>query len=156
MNELSRRRLEEAIKLKEIRLREEQARKLARQEKEKIEGMKREAELVRECAEREASQRKEAEVKATRDAEEIQKLEKALACSNQQYKKFTWEEIVSATSSFSDALKIGMGGYGMVYKCTLHHTTVAVKVLHSNEEQSNKQFEQEVMEDFGNKQSLEI
>ncbi|KAJ8632126.1 hypothetical protein MRB53_025462 [Persea americana] len=144
LNELSRRRLEEAIKLREIRLREEQARKLARQEKEKIEAMKREAELVRECAEREASQRKEAEVKATRDAEEIQKLEKALTCSNQQYKKFTWEEIVSATSSFSDALKIGMGGYGMVYKCTLHHTTAAVKVLHSNEEQRNKQFEQEL------------
>lgn len=142
LNELSRRRMEESVKLKEIHFREEKAWYLARQEKEKIEATKREAELVRECAEREAVQRKAAEIKAARDTEEKQKLEKALISSDQQYKKFTWEEIVSATSSFSDDLKIGMGGYGMVYKCNLHHTTAAVKVLHDG--QRTKQFEQEL------------
>lgn len=139
-----------------MRLQEEQARELARQEKEKVEAMKHEAELLRECAEREAVQRTEAETKATHDAEEKQKMEKALTCPGQQYKTFTWEEIVSATSSFSDALRIGMGGYGMVYKCTLHHTTAAVKVLHSNKEHKDKQFEQEVWTILGKKQCLKI
>nr|KYP41419.1 U-box domain-containing protein 35 [Cajanus cajan] len=61
-----------------------------------------------------------------------------------QYRKFTWDEIVSATSSFSEDLKIGMGAYGIVYKCSLYHTTVAVKVLKTNENCESKQFQQEV------------
>ncbi|XP_058084702.1 U-box domain-containing protein 35-like isoform X2 [Magnolia sinica] len=144
VNELSRRRAEEIIKLKEIHDREAKARELASLEKERSEAVKWEAEVVMECAEREVMRRIVAETKAARDAEEKQKLEKALVCSDQQYKKFTWEEIVSATSSFSDSLRIGMGGYGMVYKCNLQHTMAAVKVLHSNEGHRTKQFQQEL------------
>lgn len=51
---------------------------------------------------------------------------------------------MSATSSFSEDLKIGMGAYGSVYKCNLHHTTAAVKVLHSEDSHKNKQFLQEL------------
>jgi hypothetical protein len=78
------------------------------------------------------------------DAKEKEKLEKAIAGSVQQYQEITWEEIVSGTLSFSEELKIGMGAYGTVYKCNLHHTTTAVKVLHSKEDKNSKQFQQEV------------
>ncbi|XP_077235351.1 U-box domain-containing protein 35-like [Tasmannia lanceolata] len=144
LNELSRRRMEENIRLKEINFREEKVKQLARQIKGKSEDVKKEAEFVRECAKREAQQRIEAEAKVARDAGEKKRMEKALTCSDQQYQKFTWEEIVSATSSFSDDLRIGMGAYGIVYKCSLHHTIAAVKVLHSTEEHSTKQFQQEL------------
>lgn len=84
-------------------------------------------------------------MKAMHDAKEIEKLENALVGPVQQYHMFTWEEIVSATSSFSEDLKIGMGGYGTVYKCSFRHTTAAVKVLHSKENRKTKQFQQEVL-----------
>lgn len=144
LNNLSKRRSEEATKLKEINLKEETAKELARQEKERHEAAKKEAAYVRECAEREAFQRRDAEMKADHDAKEKEKLENALFGPVQQYQKITWEEIVSATSSFSEDLKIGMGAYGSVYKCNLHHTTAAVKVLHSKENHKTKQFQQEL------------
>ncbi|XP_010523202.1 PREDICTED: U-box domain-containing protein 51-like isoform X2 [Tarenaya hassleriana] len=61
-----------------------------------------------------------------------------------QYMIFEWEEIVEATSSFSDDLNVGMGAYGNVYKCCLHHTDVAVKVLHPDKTGLIKQFQQEL------------
>ncbi|XP_034710223.1 U-box domain-containing protein 35-like isoform X3 [Vitis riparia] len=144
LNDLSKRRLEEADKLKEIKLKEEEARELARKEKEKYEAAKREAEYARECAEKEALQRKEAEIKALHDVKEKEKLENALVGPVQSYQEFTWEEIVSATSSFSENLQIGKGAHGTVYRCNLHHTTAAVKVLHSKEGHITKEFQQEL------------
>ncbi|KAG8381561.1 hypothetical protein BUALT_Bualt06G0134400 [Buddleja alternifolia] len=144
INELQKRYLEEEINLKQISLKEEEAKELAKQEKQRYEDAKKEAEFVKECAEREAAERKEAEIRASREAREKQNLESALTGSFHQYRKFTWGEIISATSSFSDDLKIGMGAYGTVYKCSFHHTTAAVKVLHANEGSRTKQFQQEV------------
>ncbi|KAK3026438.1 hypothetical protein RJ639_041450 [Escallonia herrerae] len=144
VNDLNKRRSEEAIKLKEINLKEEVAKKMAKQESQNYEAAKREAEYVKECAQREAAERKEAEAKAIREAREREKLENALVGPVEQYRKFEWEEIVSATSSFSDKFRIGMGAYGTVYKCSVHHTTAAVKVLHSKEAHRTKQFLQEL------------
>jgi len=144
LNDLHKRRLEEATRLQEIKHEEEKAWELARQERGRCEAAIQKAECLRECAKREASQRNEAEIKAMHDAKEKEKLEKAIAGSVQQYQEITWEEIVSGTLSFSEELKIGMGAYGTVYKCNLHHTTTAVKVLHSKEEKNSKQFQQEV------------
>lgn len=144
LNDINKRRMEEAIKLKEIKDKEEAARELAKREKEKYRAAKTEAEYVKECVEREVADRKEAETRASSEAREKEKLENALAGSVQQYQKFTWEEIVSATSSFAADLRIGMGAYGTVYKCSLHHTTAAVKVLHSQEVHRTKEFLQEL------------
>lgn len=95
--------------------------------------------------EREAAQRREDEMKAIHEAKEKGKLgESSLVAPKLQYQEFTWEEIITATSSFSEDLKIGMGAYGAVYKCNLHHTIAAVKVLHSAENNLSKQFDQEV------------
>lgn len=144
MSNLNKLQLEEAAKLKGIHLMEEKALESARQEKEKYEAAKREAEHVRECTEREVLRRREAEFEALRAAKEKDKFENALLGSLQQYQEFTWEEIVSATSSFSENLRIGMGAYGTVYKCSLHHTVAAVKVLRSKGNHENKQFQKEV------------
>ncbi|GMI76632.1 hypothetical protein like AT4G25160 [Hibiscus trionum] len=144
LNTLNERRLEEAMNLKEISSKEEKAKELARQEKEKSEAARREAEHMKECADREASLRREAEMKAYNEAKEKEKLENFLTGPVQQYQKFEWEEIVSATSSFSEDLRVGMGAYGTVYKGIFHHTAAAVKVLHSKESSRTKQFQQEL------------
>lgn len=132
------------MKLKEIELKEEEAKELAKEEKEKYEAAKTETEKMKERAEIEAAKRKVAATKASREAREKEKLEKALMSPAPLYQNFTWEEIEAATSSFSKDLMIGMGSYGTVYKCSLHHTTAAVKVLHSKETNWTKQFLQEV------------
>ncbi|KAJ4952537.1 hypothetical protein NE237_029369 [Protea cynaroides] len=144
LNNLSKRQMEEAVKLKEITSKELEAKELTRQEKEKHEAAMKEAEYLKKHAEKEAFQRKRVEIKANRDVEERKRLEKAFATPVQPYTVFTWEEIISATASFSEQLRIGMGAYGTVYKCSLNYTTAAVKVLRSKEEQWTKQFEQEL------------
>ena len=45
-----------------------------------------------------------------------------------------------ATERFSDELKIGEGGYGPVYRASLDHTPVAIKVLRPDAHQGRKQF----------------
>ncbi|KAK6936854.1 U-box domain [Dillenia turbinata] len=144
LNDLHKCRLEEEMQLKEICLKEEKAQGLARHEKEQYEAAKREAEYVKECAERETMHRKEAENRALHEAIEREKLENALEGPAPQYQIFTWEEIVSATSSFSENNRVGMGAYGTVYKGSFHHTTAAVKILHSKDGHKTKQFQQEL------------
>ncbi|KAJ8621296.1 hypothetical protein MRB53_029825 [Persea americana] len=61
-----------------------------------------------------------------------------------RYRRYTLEEIEKATNHFSEELKIGEGGYGPVFKATLDHTLVAVKILRSNVSQGMKQFQQEI------------
>ncbi|KAI3918749.1 hypothetical protein MKX01_042069 [Papaver californicum] len=141
---LTKRRTEESAKLKEINLREEKARELASDEKEKHEAARKELELVTERTKNESLRRKGAESKAARDTNEKQKFEKALGDPGDKYMKYKWEDIVSATSSFSENLKLGTGAFGTVYKCNLQNITAAVKVLHSNEGQRNKEFQQEL------------
>ncbi|KAM1780542.1 hypothetical protein ACFX11_041868 [Malus domestica] len=141
---LNKLRLEEAVRLKVINSMEEKAIVSATQEKEKYESAKKEADYMRECVKREVAHRREAEMQAMHDAKEKEKLEQALVGPVQQYQKFSWDEIVTSTSSFSEDLKIGMGAYGTVYKGNFHHTTAAVKVLHSIENRQTKQFQQEL------------
>lgn len=152
LNNLSKRRLEESMKLKEIIAKEEMAKKVAIKEREKCDAAQREAAYFQRCAEEEAIERREAEIKAAGSARRNERLEDALSGSKLHHKNFTWDEIVSATSSFSQKLRIGSGVCGTVYKCSLYHTTVAVKVLHSKENHSVKQLQQEVCkfyEDIG-------
>ncbi|AQK96189.1 lycopene epsilon cyclase1 [Zea mays] len=61
-----------------------------------------------------------------------------------RYRKYHIDEIEMATERFSDELKIGEGGYGPVYRASLDHTPVAIKVLRPDAHQGRKQFLQEV------------
>lgn len=144
INELQKLHLQEEINLKEIFSKEGEAQMLAIQEKQRYKAAKREANLMKECAKNEAAERKEVDIKASRIAKEKENLENALKGSYQKYRKFSWEEIVSATSSFSEDRKIGTGACGTVYKCNFHHTTGAVKVLHVEEATGRKLFQQEL------------
>nr|CAB3504996.1 unnamed protein product [Digitaria exilis] len=62
-----------------------------------------------------------------------------LPCSH-----FTREELRNAMLRFSDGLKVGQGGFGVVYKGFLWNTTVAVKMLSSTSVQGQSDFKQEV------------
>uniref|UniRef100_A0A1D1ZK17 RING-type E3 ubiquitin transferase n=2 Tax=Anthurium amnicola TaxID=1678845 RepID=A0A1D1ZK17_9ARAE len=61
-----------------------------------------------------------------------------------RYRKYTIEDIQEATRNFSDELKIGEGGYGPVFKASLDHTAVAIKILRPDAAQGEKQFQQEI------------
>ncbi|KAL0917298.1 hypothetical protein M5K25_012352 [Dendrobium thyrsiflorum] len=64
--------------------------------------------------------------------------------SDIRYRRYSVDEILKATDSFSDSLKIGEGGYGPVFKSTIDHTVVAIKILRSDVAQGIKQFQKEV------------
>ncbi|KAI3519597.1 hypothetical protein L1887_08810 [Cichorium endivia] len=144
LNDLKERQLEESIKLEELNAKEEEAKALAEQQKQDHEKAKRQAEYAKECLRREAAVRKDAEENALRESREKEKLQDAITGNSSHYQKFTWEEIVDACSSFSENLKIGTGGNGIVYKSSFHHTVAAVKILHSQEAHRTKQFQQEL------------
>ncbi|EOA14619.1 hypothetical protein CARUB_v10027877mg [Capsella rubella] len=144
LTELNQRRFEESEKLVELKEMEEVAKDTASKEKQRYEEAMKEAEKVKELMMKEALHRREAEIKAERDAREKDKLQASLVSPGIQYQHYTWEEIAAATSDFAENLKIGIGAYGTVYKCNLHHTTGAVKVLHAGETQLSKQFDQEL------------
>ncbi|CAH8280456.1 unnamed protein product [Arabidopsis lyrata] len=144
LTELNQRRFEESEKLVELKEKEEVAKDTGSKEKQRYNEAMKEAEKVKELMMREALHRREAEIKAERDAREKDKLQASLVSPGIQYQHYTWEEITAATSDFAENLKIGIGAYGTVYKCNLHHTTGAVKVLHAGETQLSKQFDQEL------------
>lgn len=73
------------------------------------------------------------------------KLEKQRVLSNVAYRRYSIKDVEGATHGFSDALKIGEGGYGPVYKAVLDYTSVAIKILKSGITQGMKQFQQEVL-----------
>lgn len=143
-NELTLQRIKEVRKAEEAKIKEEIARTIAAQEKAKSQTAMRQAETARQLAQKEAQQRRDAELRAAIEAEERKKAQEALACTHQGYRKYSIEEIQSATAFFSDSLKIGEGGYGAVYKCSLQHTTVAVKVLRNEASQGIQQFQREI------------
>ncbi|TVU08539.1 hypothetical protein EJB05_41947 [Eragrostis curvula] len=60
--------------------------------------------------------------------------------------RYSYKELVKATSNFDQANKIGEGGYGPVYKGTLKDgTAVAVKVLSLHSRQGAKEFLNELL-----------
>ncbi|KAF8700652.1 hypothetical protein HU200_033998 [Digitaria exilis] len=56
-----------------------------------------------------------------------------------------FEDIVAATGNFSEACKIGQGGFGKVYKAMLNGKEVAIKRLSKDSEQGTKEFRNEVV-----------
>ncbi|GAB2269207.1 hypothetical protein Dimus_004135 [Dionaea muscipula] len=102
------------------------------------------AQMSERLVDMEKQKTKVAELKAKHEEEERKKATEALAHNQIQYRRYTSEEIEIATDYFSASLKIGEGGYGSVYRATLNHTPVAIKVLRSNVSQGIKQFQKEI------------
>ncbi|GMH07980.1 hypothetical protein Nepgr_009820 [Nepenthes gracilis] len=142
--ELQTLKIEEDTRLEEARLAEEAALAMAEREKAKCQAALEAAEASQKIAELEAQRRITAEMKALKEAKEKKRALEALSSSDVRYRKYTIEEIKTATDYFSESLKIGEGGYGPVYKCNLDHTQVAIKVLRPDAAQGQSQFQQEV------------
>ncbi|XP_030953042.1 U-box domain-containing protein 34 isoform X2 [Quercus lobata] len=121
--------LEDARRVNDALEREETLRKIAAEEKAKYLKAMEEVEEARNLLAKEAYEKKLAEVDALRESMEKQKIVDALFSSDRRYRRYTRDEIEAATDLFSESNVIGEGGYGKVYKCSLHHTPVAVKVL---------------------------
>ncbi|AQK96160.1 lycopene epsilon cyclase1 [Zea mays] len=101
-------------------------------------------EAAQRLADLEAQRRRNAEVRARREADEKVRALDAISNHDFRYRKYHIDEIEMATERFSDELKIGEGGYGPVYRASLDHTPVAIKVLRPDAHQGRKQFLQEV------------
>ncbi|KAK9946245.1 hypothetical protein M0R45_011719 [Rubus argutus] len=142
--ELNQWKQEEARKFQEVRLSEETALAIAEMEKAKCKVAIEAAEASQKLAEMESHRRRQAEMKAKKEAEEKDRALTALAHNDVRYRKYTIEEIEEATGEFSESRKIGEGGYGPVYRGKLDHTPVAIKVLRPDAAQGRKQFQQEV------------
>jgi hypothetical protein len=68
----------------------------------------------------------------------------AFLSSGKSCRRYSRHEIEIATDYFSDAKKIGEGGYGNVFRCTLDHTEVAVKVIEQDSSDKIDEFLREV------------
>lgn len=145
-NELHRWKLEEQQKLEEARLAEEAALALAEKEKAKCKAAIEAAEAAQRIAELEAQKRMNAEMKAHRESEERKRAQDTAVQTDLRYRKYTIEEIETATVDFAEARKIGEGGYGPVYRGELDHTAVAIKVLRPDAAQGRSQFQREVIQ----------
>ncbi|KAI6707675.1 hypothetical protein NL676_010637 [Syzygium grande] len=83
---------------------------------------------------------------ALREAEELRRSQGDTSSGTfpQYFSEFSFSEIEEATRNFHPSLKIGEGGYGSIYKGSLRHTPVAIKMLHSHSLQGPQEFQQEV------------
>ncbi|XP_014522631.1 U-box domain-containing protein 35 isoform X2 [Vigna radiata var. radiata] len=137
-------RVEEEKKIEDARVNQEAAEAIAEKEKEKSKAARETAEMATRLARLETKRRANVEGKCLKEAEEMRKALRNLQETDKRYRRYTLEEIEKATNEFSEAQKIGEGGYGPVYKCYLDHTAVAVKILRAGSAQGETQFNQEL------------
>lgn len=135
---------DDAKKVKDALEREEMLKKIAADEKTRHLEVIKEVEEARQLLAKETHERQRAEMNALKELSERNKLVEALISSGKRYRRYSKAEIEAATDCFSEAKKIGEGGYGIVYKCNLYHTPVAVKVLHQDASDKKDQFLKEV------------
>lgn len=100
--------------------------------------------MLQRLAEMETQKRKLAELKAKHEEEERRRTLQDVVYNSIPYRRYNIKEIEVATNGFDDALKIGEGGYGPVFKGVLDHTVVAIKVLRPDLAHGERQFQQEV------------
>ncbi|XP_050379702.1 U-box domain-containing protein 35-like [Argentina anserina] len=143
-NELINRcKMEEGQRLEDLRVAEEATLALVEREKVRCKAAVEAAAASQRLVELEAQKRRNAELKARNEFKE-RKESYGARSYDVRYRKYTFVEIEVATSNFSQARKIGEGGYGPVYRGELDHTPVAIKVLRSNAAQGRSQFQQEI------------
>ena len=123
---------------------EEMLRKEAEKEKQKHLKAVKEIEEAKSMLAKEFCDRKLAELNALQQALKKQQVMDQLLLSDSRYRKYTKEEIVAATDNFSLSKIIDEGGYGKVYKCSVDHTPVALKVRRPDTIEKKQEFLREV------------
>ncbi|CAI8611030.1 unnamed protein product [Vicia faba] len=136
--------LEEAKIINASLKREETLRKIAAEEKAKYLKVMKELEESKSMFAKESYERQMAELNVLKESIEKQRIVDTLLSNDRRYRKYTMDEIKVATNNLSADLVIGEGGYGKVYKCSLDHTPVAVKILHQETVNKKAEFLKEV------------
>ncbi|PUZ74704.1 hypothetical protein GQ55_1G086900 [Panicum hallii var. hallii] len=93
---------------------------------------------------REAYSRHKAEMATSLISEDRAQIVDAILSKSRTCRRYSKQDIQLATDNFSEARKIGEGGYGNVYRCTLDHTEVAVKVIQQDSIDRTDEFLKEV------------
>lgn len=133
--------VQEAQKVNAVQEREQILRKVVDAAKEKYLEAEKEVEMARKLLAKEMYDRQMAELDALKGSLEKKKVIDALFMSDQRYRRYTRDDIQTATNFLSDNKMIGEGAYGKVYKCSLDHTLVAVKVVRHEEASSDRKEE---------------
>ncbi|XP_020549429.1 U-box domain-containing protein 34 isoform X2 [Sesamum indicum] len=144
LNLLSSECIQEAQRVDAAQKREQSLRKIAAVEKEKYLEAEKEVEMAKKILAKEMYERQMAELKAHKESLEKKRIVDALFSADQRYRRYTREDIQMATGFFSENKMIGEGAYGKVYKCSLDHTLVAVKVLRPDASDRKEEFLREV------------
>ncbi|KAL0651525.1 hypothetical protein Bca4012_094216 [Brassica carinata] len=126
----------ESEKLEETKVAREMLRELSEMDKQKTQSAIHANEAAQRLAEIEKQKRRLVEMQA--------KFNEQNMSNTVSYRRYSIKDVEDATDGFSDALKIGEGGYGPVFKAVLENTSVAIKILKSDVSQGLKQFQQEV------------
>jgi len=93
---------------------------------------------------REAYSRHKAEMATGMISEDRAQIVDAILSKSRTCRRYSEQDIQLATDNFSEARKIGEGGYGNVYRCTLDHTEVAAKVIQQDSIDRTDEFLKEV------------
>ncbi|WVZ77313.1 hypothetical protein U9M48_025195 [Paspalum notatum var. saurae] len=93
---------------------------------------------------REAYSRHKAEMATSMFSQEKTQFIDAILSKSRSCRRYSKQDIELATDHFSEERKIGEGGYGNVYRCTLDHTEVAVKVFQQDSIDKTDEFLKEV------------
>ncbi|KAJ4958826.1 hypothetical protein NE237_025937 [Protea cynaroides] len=141
---LSSKYVEEARKVNDVSEREQCLRKIAAEERAKHLKAVKEVDVARQLLAKETQERQVAEQNALKESAERLKMMDTLLLSDKRYRRYTKNEIEVATGFFSDDKLIGEGGYGKVYRCSIDHTPVAVKVLLPDASDKKEEFLKEV------------
>lgn len=134
----------EAEKVNAATEREETLRKIAEQEKLKHLQAAKDAQVAKNLLAKESYERQIAELNALKEFKERQKIVDALISNERRIRRYTPDEVKVATDNLSEKKIIGEGGYGKVYRGTLDHTPVAIKVLEHDATDKKEEFLREV------------
>ncbi|XP_021715067.1 U-box domain-containing protein 34-like [Chenopodium quinoa] len=134
----------EAEKINAATEREETMKKIAEQEKMKLLRAEKDAQAAKNLLAKESYERQIAELNALKEFKERQKIVDALISNERRIRRYTPDEIRVATEDFSEKKIIGEGGYGKVYRGTLDHTPVAIKVLEHDATDKKEEFLREI------------
>ncbi|CAN8312388.1 unnamed protein product [Cochlearia groenlandica] len=126
----------ETEKLEEAKVAREMLRALSEMDKQETQTAIQAAEMAQRLAEIETQKKRLVEMQAKFKEQDL--------ANTIPYRRYSIRDVEGATDGFSNALKIGEGGYGPVYKAILENTYVAIKILKSDISQGLKQFQQEI------------
>lgn len=136
--------IQEALRANAAQEREINLRKIAALEREKYLEAEKEADMAKKLLAEETYERQMAELMVQKESLEKNKIADVLMFGDLRYRRYTRDDIQIATSSFEENRLIGEGAYGKVYKCSLDHTSVAVKTLRPEASDRKNEFLKEV------------